>query len=162
MAVQHKFQSAKGDGGDASLVRPSNWNDDHDHVPFHVPIMFEGSALQPWSNLGAGPTELVAPKMRTAADLTHATAARVVIAQGVVGVTGRCRIEYSTDQATWLQLGDTGQVDVAFGTTANKVYVGAWQTLATGAKGDVFLRAVGVGGNGTEDPSVWSIELQVR
>lgn len=28
--VKHKFQSAKADSGDASLIRPSNWNDTHD------------------------------------------------------------------------------------------------------------------------------------
>jgi len=27
--IKHKFVSATADGGDASLVRPSNWNDDH-------------------------------------------------------------------------------------------------------------------------------------
>lgn len=30
ISVKHKFQSAKADGGDASVVRPSNWNDTHD------------------------------------------------------------------------------------------------------------------------------------
>lgn len=30
MAIKHKFTSAKDDGGDATLVRPSNWNDDHE------------------------------------------------------------------------------------------------------------------------------------
>jgi hypothetical protein len=30
MTVKHKFQSAKSDGADATLVRPSNWNDTHD------------------------------------------------------------------------------------------------------------------------------------
>lgn len=30
VALKHKFQSAKADGVDTSLVRPSNWNDDHD------------------------------------------------------------------------------------------------------------------------------------
>lgn len=28
--VKHKFVSAKADGADATVVRPSNWNDDHD------------------------------------------------------------------------------------------------------------------------------------
>jgi len=27
--IDHKFVSAKADGGDATLVRPSNWNDHH-------------------------------------------------------------------------------------------------------------------------------------
>lgn len=30
VSLKHKFNSAKSDGGDASLVRPSNWNDEHD------------------------------------------------------------------------------------------------------------------------------------
>lgn len=29
MTIKHAFQSAKADGGDTSLVRPSNWNADH-------------------------------------------------------------------------------------------------------------------------------------
>src|SRR5687768_10689987 len=29
MPVTHPFVSAKSDGGDATLVRPSNWNDEH-------------------------------------------------------------------------------------------------------------------------------------
>lgn len=27
--IKHKFQSAKPDGADGSLIRPSNWNDGH-------------------------------------------------------------------------------------------------------------------------------------
>lgn len=30
LAVKHKFVSAKADSADASIVRPSNWNDSHD------------------------------------------------------------------------------------------------------------------------------------
>lgn len=30
VSLKHKFQSAKADSGDASIVRPSNWNDEHD------------------------------------------------------------------------------------------------------------------------------------
>lgn len=29
LVLKHKFQSLKVDGGDSSLIRPSNWNDDH-------------------------------------------------------------------------------------------------------------------------------------
>lgn len=29
MAIKHTFVSAKSDGADTSLVRPSNWNEDH-------------------------------------------------------------------------------------------------------------------------------------
>jgi hypothetical protein len=30
MGIKHKFISSKADGGDATIVRPSNWNDDHE------------------------------------------------------------------------------------------------------------------------------------
>ena len=30
ISLKHKFQSAKSDGSDSSLVKPSNWNDEHD------------------------------------------------------------------------------------------------------------------------------------
>lgn len=30
ISLKHKFQSAKADSADASIVRPSNWNDEHD------------------------------------------------------------------------------------------------------------------------------------
>jgi hypothetical protein len=30
VSLKHKFQSTVGDGADTSLVRPSNWNDQHD------------------------------------------------------------------------------------------------------------------------------------
>jgi len=30
MAIKHKFTSAKADDADATLIRPSNWNDTHD------------------------------------------------------------------------------------------------------------------------------------
>lgn len=30
MAIKHAFVNPKADGGDATIVRPSNWNADHD------------------------------------------------------------------------------------------------------------------------------------
>jgi hypothetical protein len=52
MPVTHKFVSAKADGGDATLVRPSNWNDDHDG-----PIILEGTIVQqvPSTNSATSP-----------------------------------------------------------------------------------------------------------
>lgn len=32
VSLKHKFTSAVADGGDANLVQPSNWNDEHDLV----------------------------------------------------------------------------------------------------------------------------------
>lgn len=46
MAVKHKFTSAKSDGADATLVRPSNWNDDHsgNNVPSLIVAANDSSA----------------------------------------------------------------------------------------------------------------------
>lgn len=161
MAIKHIFQSAKADGGDATLVRPTNWNADHNHVPFSIPLL-AADPVFPFTNTPSAVTEWVAPRMRSRADLTTGVDARIVMQQGVVGVTGRLRCEYSTDQTTWVQMGASAQVDVAFSTTANIAVTGAWTALATGAKADVWLRLVTSGGNATEDPTVWMAELQVR
>ncbi|KKL65227.1 hypothetical protein LCGC14_2157090 [marine sediment metagenome] len=34
MKIQHAFVSTKGDGGDPSLVKPSDWNEDHEGIVF--------------------------------------------------------------------------------------------------------------------------------
>ena len=35
MTIKHKFESEVADGADATLVRPSNWNDDHEGMNVH-------------------------------------------------------------------------------------------------------------------------------
>lgn len=46
MSIKHKFTSAQADGGDTSVVRPSNWNDDHQVTSFtaaKVPVAFSAT-----------------------------------------------------------------------------------------------------------------------
>jgi len=47
ITVRHRFVSAKGDSGDTSFVRPSNWNDTHD-------VELTGPALLGKATAGAG------------------------------------------------------------------------------------------------------------
>ena len=47
--IKHKFQSAKADGTDVTLVKPSNWNDDHDMY------MDEGTIIGRPPGSGGGP-----------------------------------------------------------------------------------------------------------
>ena len=35
MTIKHKFESTVDDGVDDTLVRPSDWNDDHDGMNVH-------------------------------------------------------------------------------------------------------------------------------
>lgn len=161
MAIRHKFASAVVDAGNAGEVGPDEWNDDHDHVPMHY-LLAAGDGLTVHTNLVAAYAEVLAPRTRTRIDLTRASEVRLAASQGAVGVTGRLRLEYSTDQTTWLAAAAAGQVDLAFGTTANRAIVGAWTALAAGAKADVWVRLMVGAGNTTEDPSWYGVELQVR
>lgn len=162
MAVKHKFVSAKADGADTTVVRPLNWNDDHAHVPMHY-LLAAGDTLTAHTNLVATYAEVQAPRTRTRIDLATAVEARLLVSQAAVGVTGRLRLEYSTDQNTWVtQMGATANVDIPFGTVANRAIVSAWIPLATGAKADVWTRLMVGAGNAAEDPSWYSVELQVR
>jgi hypothetical protein len=44
VAIKHTFVSAKSDGADDSLVRPSNWNADHEIGALPMPAVSEPSS----------------------------------------------------------------------------------------------------------------------
>ena len=175
MAIDHKFVSAKTDGADNTLVQPSDWNDDHNHVPFEY-TLYAGDAAAPaavFTNLAnAAVTEVIAARMRTRIDLTYAVETRLIVSQVVIAAAGtNWRVQYSTDGGTnWTYLDGTvgtsttsgGPSVAAAASTANSLQVGSWTTLAAGAKADVLVRFVGTQGNGTADPSVARVALQVR
>lgn len=52
ISIKHAFQSAKADGPDSTLIRPSNWNDEH-------PIELSGTGVLGRETAGAGPAELM-------------------------------------------------------------------------------------------------------
>lgn len=54
ISTKHKFQSAKTDGADAGLIRPSNWNDDHD-------LTLATNRIIGRTTAGAGVAEEIAP-----------------------------------------------------------------------------------------------------
>lgn len=53
MKIKHKFKSEKPDGTDASVIKPSNWNEEHD-------IILTGPALIGKPDLGEGPASEIA------------------------------------------------------------------------------------------------------
>ena len=70
------------------------------------------------------------------------------------------RVQYSSDQSAWNYLdGGTGP-SVTISTTGLKV--STWVALVAGAKADVFLRVVGINGDGSADPSFGNVILQVK
>ncbi len=95
---------------------------------------------------------------RTKADLSVASQARVTVRVGVAPVANaKIKIQYSTNESAWSDL-----CSVTMPATANTTNVGAWAAVPTQAKADVFLRLVGIDGNGTADPSFGLITLQVK
>lgn len=155
MAIKHKKTSAVADGTDTTRVRPSDWNDEHNHVPFVIPIT---AAPVTWTNMPAVATEFTG-NPRTLADLTYATQVRIVACTATTaGATNATlKIQYSTDQSAWSDLTSTLGVATPVG-----VKSGAWENVPAGAKGDVFLRILGQSGDGTTDPQFRGVYLQVR
>lgn len=118
-----------------------------------------------WASMPAALTELNgSTRSRTKLDLTGYTQARVTASISTVGnSTAELRIQYSTNgdtQSTWAYL------DGASGPGANISVNGgrasAWVNLAAAAKADVWVRVVGINGNGSISPAIGAVVLQVK
>lgn len=88
MAIQikHAFTSAKGDGGDATLVRPSNWN------AAHTTSMASGKLIGR-SSVGAGEFEEITVSAAVMAALSASTGPEFLAALGLGG--------FSTGDVKW-------------------------------------------------------------
>lgn|SRR3990167_5142128 len=64
--------------------------------------------------------------------------------------------QYSTDESIW----NTLTSSIAIDSTGTKVT--SFNVMPVSAKGDVFIRLVGQGGNGTIDPIIGSVSLEFR
>ena len=98
---------------------------------------------------------------RLKADLTSAAQVRLITNVATAGAAGAAiRAQYSTDGSSWSYLDAATGPSVAVGTTGLKV--SAWVNVTGAAKADVFVRAVGVSGDGAADPAFGNILLQVK
>lgn len=121
-----------------------------------------GGAASLWSNMPAALTEFWGRSAsRLQYDLTDATQARFMVNLDTAGVTSaKLRVQYSTDQVSWNYLdGGTGP-SVTLDSTGLKTT--NWVNITALAKADVFLRVVGLDGDGAADPSFGVVELQIR
>jgi hypothetical protein len=111
-----------------------------------------------WTDMPASTTELFGgTDNRSKIDLTEYLSCRVVVAVKVAGATGaKIKLQYSTNESSWADLTGTATVD------ATGVKVSAWASIPAGALADVFIRAVGLTGDGAIDPNFTSIMLQVK
>jgi hypothetical protein len=122
-----------------------------------------------WTMLSAV-TEIYGTQVRRLAfDLMGYSQFRIVATQVVAGSSGaKLRVEYSTNGGSgWspLESGTTTgdlAVNVSGTTNAPAVRVGAWAPIAGAAQGNVWLRLVGFGGNGSLKPSWYALRLQVK
>lgn len=121
--------------------------------------LFMDAALSAWTNMPAALTEFRSIlNTRTKLDLTSSTQSRVIARVGVAPVANaKIKVQYSTDESNWVDL-----CSVTMPATANKTNVGDWTDVPGGAKADVFLRLVGIGGNSTADPTFGLITLGVK
>jgi microcystin-dependent protein len=100
MAIQtkHHFVSAKGDGSDATLVRPSNWNENHD-------ITLAANNIIGRLSAGPGAAEEI-PLTAYAATLLNMTFAQLAVALGLP-TTGDCKLTYKgAADPGWVMMDD--------------------------------------------------------
>lgn len=126
-------------------------------------------AASSWVNMPAAETEFMVgvsginnPANRIRYDLTDAEQIRLQVNVENAGATnGEIRIQYSTDQSSWNYL-DNGNTGLGQNVSTTGLKVSSWSTIASGAKGDVYLRLTGINGDAAADPDFGLIQLQVR
>ena len=129
-----------------------------------ITITAPASAALAWANMPALETELYSRTIyRIKADLINASQMRLMVNIQVAGAEiAKLRAQYGlTYTGQFFSLdGATGpSVDINVGTT---LLVSDWVNIVDAAKTDVFLRVVGINGDGATDPSFGHIMLQVK
>ncbi|HKX72477.1 MAG TPA: hypothetical protein VJM32_00505 [Candidatus Saccharimonadales bacterium] len=126
-----------------------------------------GASAQ-WTNMPAALTEIFTPtdvpvaSSRMQYDLTDAQQIRFQVSISTAGsASAEVRIQYSTDQATWNYL-DSGNTGLGHNVSTTGLKVSSWSNIAAGAKGDVYLRVVGLNGDAVADPRFGIIQVQAR
>ena len=128
-------------------------------LPGDVTFLSSAGILTEWTNQPGALTEIYgAARNRTKVDLTNATEARFLCNVATTGdAAATLKVQYSTDQTAWT---DLPGANASIGTTGLKV--SAFTAVPAGAKQDVFLRVVGLGGDGSEDPAFGVTALQYK
>lgn len=111
-------------------------------------------AARTYTNQGAGPTESNVAD-RAVIDLTGRTNARIFGHVSTQGANAVWKAQYSTDGTSFSDLTNTIP---ALGTGLK---ASASAAIPAGAKALVILRVVATGGNGTEDPVLNGVEVEI-
>jgi hypothetical protein len=129
--------------------------------PQTLPLLAPSAAVA-WAAQPAALTELLGLAIhRGQADLAGCTEARLVVNVSAAGVAGaKLRAQYSLDLAAWAYLDGVSGPSVDIGSAG--LQASAWTAIEAAAAADVFLRLVGIDGNGIASPSLGAAFLQVR
>src|SRR5680860_1460250 len=127
--------------------------------PENVTFTAPTGIAQPGWNQPAAQTELYGfAGNRSKNDLTAATSARFVVNVLTAGAAAATlKVQYSPDQSTWT---DLPGASAAINATGLKV--STFTAVPAGAKQDVFLRVVGLGGDVTAAPAFGVSSLQYK
>ncbi len=160
VSADAKLTVTNGDGVSGNPSIASN-------AMFDIAIHSAGNSNITWTNMPATADFPASnARTRTKVDLTYFTQCRIVVGmQGTAGSAGSkiAARYYTSDSATATDYLDIGTSEVsATITAANSVTTSSWINLASGAKADVWLAAIGLGGDGVVDPTVGSIHLQFK
>lgn len=125
-------------------------------TPFYITINV-GNVT--WTNMPAAATEIFGTAhRRVRKDLTDVNKIRLSARVSTAGSTGSViYAEYSTDESAWTRLTENLSIATPTGTKAS-----TWEDMTAGARGDVFIRIMGSGGDGVADPILGNIALEVR
>jgi hypothetical protein len=118
------------------------------------------AAYAQWSNMPAAVTEFLGVTChRTTFNLANADRARIIARVGATApvANAKLKIQYSIDDANFSDL-----CSVTMPATANLTNIGVWSTIPPAAKKEVYLRLVGIDGDGAIDPTFGRISLQIR
>jgi parallel beta-helix repeat protein len=125
-------------------------------------ITFLAASSVTWSSMPAALTELLGnTRQRVKVDLTNATQMRLLANISTAGAAGsELRVQYSTDQSSWNYVDAATGPSVAIDSTG--LQVSSFITIDAGAKSDVFLRIIGINGNGSTSPILGTIYVQAK
>ncbi|HHT9120342.1 MAG TPA: hypothetical protein ACFYD3_07355 [Candidatus Hypogeohydataceae bacterium YC41] len=126
-----------------------------------APVVASPNATS-WNAMPAAETEIFgATNSRCRIDLTNYSQARLVARVFVNGAANaELRVQYSTDETTWAYLDGVGGPKISI--SGMGTIVSAWVNMVTGAKADVFIRVVGINGDGIANPSFGNIFVEFK
>jgi hypothetical protein len=154
--ITHSYVNPKADPADATLIRPSNWNDDHNYPAFTLFGAQFGDDPYVTRVVIAALDDPYGANWYTKVDLTNCLQARVAVyvTQNTRALNSRIVCQYSADGSTWGYLdGVDGPYAVMTPVLTN--IIGNWVTITPAARADVWLRWMTFGGDGLSPGLQW-------